>query len=78
MCVCVCVCVCVYMCVHVCVPRGQSNAVQQQQQVQLQQQLNILASAPFGDSPLFRTGIAVGGLVYLSNLQWLVILVMLT
>ena len=57
-----CACVCGY---GVC--RGQNSAVQQQQQVQLQQQLTILASAPFGDSPLFRTGLAVSvdGLVAL-------------
>lgn len=36
-----------------------SNLTLGQQQAQLQQQLQILANAPFGDSPLFRTTINV-------------------
>ena len=30
---------------------------QQQQQVQVEQQLQVLAKSPFGDSPLFRTSV---------------------
>ena len=31
----------------------------QQQQAQLQQQLEVLANSPFGDSPLFRSAVSV-------------------
>ena len=31
-----------------------------QQQEQLQQQLRVLATSPFGDSPLFRTSLKAG------------------
>ena len=31
----------------------------QQQEIQLKQQLEVLASSPFGDSPLFRSAISV-------------------
>lgn len=36
-----------------------NNLTAQQQQAQLQQQIEILRSAPFGDSPLFRNSISV-------------------
>ncbi len=39
--------------------RGQSALQQQQQAAQLKQQLEILASAPFGDEALFRNAFYV-------------------
>jgi len=44
------------------------NTLQQQQQQQLlEQQLQILANSPFGDSPLFRNSLVVSVLVFFSQ-----------
>lgn len=44
----------------------QQQLQQQQQQLLLQNQLQILANSPFGDSPLFRNSLAVRGyLIYI-------------
>ena len=37
-----------------------------QQQVELEQQLQVLASSPFGDSPLFRTSGEVKPILYIE------------
>jgi len=37
-----------------------------QQQVQLEQQLQVLANSPFGDSPLFRTSVEVKPTPYIE------------
>lgn len=43
----------------------------QQQQAQLQQQIQLLASSPFGDSPLFRTAMSVSPVCQVFGFSWL-------